>query len=180
VKPDVLDLPLPLVRLKLVRAQLDVTTLLGVGNAGSKPDGRWNRTRQQYPFGVRSANPIGVLEQPRDALGRFLPKTGGEVSPGSLAEGAIWDAIEAKPGWQVTRGRIYATDATGQIRVFAGYALSPGGRVIGLEIKSGAARLTAAQRAFDTRLNSSYLNKAQGIGERAGLQIDRALEIHWP
>jgi len=78
------------------------------------------------------------------------------------------------------RGRVYATDATGQIRVYDGYALSPNGRVIGLEVKSGTASLTAEQRAFDLRLNSNYQNKAFGIGQHDGLQIDRALEIRWP
>ena len=122
----------------------------------------------------------GLIEQPRDGLGRFLPKSGGEIAPGSLAEGAAWDAVAAKPGWQVVRGRVYATDATGQIRVYDGYAVSPNGRVIGLEVKSYSAGLTADQRAFDARLNSSYLNKATGIGQHEGLQIDRALEIRWP
>jgi len=119
----------------------------------------------------------GLVEQPRDALGRFASKTGGEAAPGSLAEKAAWDAIEAKPGWQVTRGRVYATDATGQIRVCDGYATTPGGRIVGLEVKGGTGRFTAAQRAFDTRLNVDRLNEAGGIGRHEGLIIRRAVEV---
>jgi hypothetical protein len=120
----------------------------------------------------------GVLrEQPRNTLGQFAQKTGGEVAPGSLAERATLDAIEAKPGWTVTRGRVYATDATGQVRVYDGVATSPSGRVIGIETKSGTGRLTSEQRAFDTRLNSSRHNTATGIGQYENIEILRAIEV---
>jgi len=118
-----------------------------------------------------------LLEQPRNALGQFAPKAGSEVVPGSIAESVTWDAIRAKPGWRVTTGRVYATDATGQIRVYDGVATSPSGRVIGIETKSGTGRLTPEQRAFDTRLNSSRDNTATGIGQYNNLEIQRAIEV---
>jgi hypothetical protein len=61
--------------------------------------------------------------------------------------------------------------------VYDGYATSPSGRNIGLEVKSGTGRKTAAQRAFDERLNSSPNNKAIGIGEHEGIVIDRSIEV---
>jgi RHS repeat-associated protein len=126
---------------------------------------------------VRGQDRALLVEQPRDVLGRFAPKVGGEVAPGSIAESATWDAIANKPGWTVTPGRIYVRDATGQVRVYDGYATSPSGRNIGLEVKSGTGKLRPEQRAFDTRLNSNRFNKATGIGQHRGLEIDRAVEI---
>jgi len=119
----------------------------------------------------------GFAEQPRNALGQFAKKIGGEAAPGSFAEKAVWDAIEGKPGWQVIRGRVHAIDAIGQIRVYDGYAVTPTGRIIGLEVKSGTGRYTAAQRAFDRWLNSSRLNEAIGVGRHEGLIIRRAVEV---
>jgi hypothetical protein len=110
-------------------------------------------------------------------LGQFAPKAGGEVVPGSGAEAATWDAIANKPGWTVTRGRIYVKDATGQVRVYDGYATSPSGRNIGIEVKSGTGRFTPEQRAFDTRLNSNRSNTATGIGQHEGVIIDRAIKV---
>jgi hypothetical protein len=129
-------------------------------------------------FGVRYNAPSGsVVEQSRDALGRFLPKVGGEVRPGSLAEQATFDAVLQKPRWRVIRDPISVRDATGQLRVYDGAAISPSGRVIGLETKSGTGRLTPAQRAFDTRLNSSSANISQGVGQSAGIIIQRAIQV---
>jgi RHS repeat-associated protein len=97
---------------------------------------------QAYSSIIRTT-PTGILlEQPRDALGRFAPKVGGEVPPGSIAESATWDAIANKPGWSVIPGRVYVRDATGQIRVYDGVATSPSGRNIGIEVKSGTGKLT--------------------------------------
>lgn len=106
-----------------------------------------------------------------------MPKSGGEVIPGSIAEQTTWNAIKNKPGWRVIEGRVSARDATGQLRVYDGVAISPQGRVIGLEVKSGTASKTAAQRAFDTRLNSTRTNTAQGVGEHSDLVIERSIEI---
>jgi hypothetical protein len=52
-----------------------------------------------------------AIEQGRDALGRFLPKTPGQLRPGSLAEQATFDAIKQKPGWQVIDRAVSVRDA---------------------------------------------------------------------
>jgi len=113
----------------------------------------------------------------RSADGKFSSPEGSGL-PGAVAEGQVWDAVSQKPGWQVTRGRIYVTDSTGQIRVYDGMATSPNGRNVGLEIKSGDARKTAPQREFDNRLNSNRDNKAVGTGEHEGIVIDRSIEVN--
>ncbi|MBX3415528.1 MAG: hypothetical protein KF708_22785 [Pirellulales bacterium] len=118
-----------------------------------------------------------LVEQPRDALGRFLSKSGGEVRPGYLAEQATFDAVRQKSGWRVISDPVYVRDATGQLRVYDGAAISPGGRYIGLETKSGTGRLTPAQRDFDFRLNSSRANTAQGVGQSSQIVIERAIEV---
>jgi hypothetical protein len=123
-----------------------------------------------------------LREQGRDALGRFLPKNPGELRPGSLAEQATFDAVARKPGWTVIREPVHVRDATGQLRVYDGAAISPSGRIIGLETKSGTGRLTPAQRAFDTRLNSSKASTAQGVGQSSEflgkpIIIERAIEV---
>lgn len=112
----------------------------------------------------------------RTADGKFAsPRGAGRA--GASAESAVWDAVEAKPGWEVVRGRVSVRDASGQLRVYDGAAISPRGRVIGLEVKSGSGRLTPAQRAFDTGLNSSGTNTLQGVGRSSNLEIRRALEV---
>jgi hypothetical protein len=118
-----------------------------------------------------------LVEQPRDTLGRFLPKVGGELRPGSLAEQATFNAVRQKPGWSVVDRPVSVRDATGQLRVYDGAAISPSGRVIGLETKSGTGRLTPAQRAFDTRLNSSSSSTAQGVGQSAEIIIQRSIQV---
>jgi RHS repeat-associated protein len=126
---------------------------------------------------TRIAPTRAPIEQPRDAAGRFAQKVGGELAPGSIAESATWDAIANKPGWTITRGRVYVRDTTGQVRVYDGYATSPSGRRIGIEVKSGTGRPTPEQRAFDTRLNSSRFNKATGVGVHKDVELDRSIEI---
>ena len=118
-----------------------------------------------------------LVEQPRDALGRFLPKAGGEVRPGYLAEQATFDAVLRKPGWDVIRDPVSVRDATGQLRVYDGAAISPSGRYIGLETKSGTGRLTPAQRAFDARLNANKTNTVQGVGQSSQFEIQRVIEV---
>jgi RHS repeat-associated protein len=118
------------------------------------------------------------VEQGRDAFGRFLPKSGGEVVPGSQSEQAVWDAIKQKPGWNVIEGRVSARNAAGDLRIYDGAAVSPHGRVIGLEVKSGGATRTSAQSAFDAGVNT--FNPAVGVGNNAGLEIGRSLLIRRP
>ena len=112
----------------------------------------------------------------RTADGKFASPQGLGRS-GAAAESAVWDAVEAKPGWQVIRGRVSVRDASGQLRVYDGAAVSPKGRVIGLEVKSGSARLTPAQRSFDSTLNASGTNTVQGVGQSRGISVRRAAEI---
>lgn len=114
--------------------------------------------------------------QPRGPEGKWTKGEGSHTPPGATAENDAWAAIESKGGWTVTRGRVYTTDGTGQVRVYDGVAHSPSGKNIGLEVKSGSARKTAEQRVFDARLNSGQTT-VTGTGQNKGLNIDRTLEI---
>lgn len=99
---------------------------------------------------------------------------------GASAETQVWDAIEAKPGWSVDRGPVAVRDASGQLRYYDGVATSPNGYVIGLEVKSGNATRTAAQRTFDTTLNSNPSNVATGVGQSVGTTVQRSTVIRVP
>ncbi|MDP4144746.1 MAG: hypothetical protein Q8936_09770, partial [Bacillota bacterium] len=112
----------------------------------------------------------------RTSDGKFGSPAGPGKS-GALAEQEVWDAIKQKDGWDVIEGHISVRDATGQLRVYDGAAISPSGKVIGLEVKSGSATKTTGQRAFDELLNSSPYNKAYGVGKSNGIVIDRSIEI---
>ncbi len=115
----------------------------------------------------------------RTADGRFASPLGAGQA-GAAAQNAVWDAVEAEAGWQVIRGGVSVRDASGQLRVYDGAAISPSGRVIGLEVKSGSAGLTAEQRAFDSALSASGPQTVTGVGQNAGLQVRRALEVRQP
>lgn len=108
--------------------------------------------------------------QPRDALGRW---TGPGARAGERAEEAVWDAIDAKPGWTANRGRVTVRDASGRARVCDGMARSPLGRIIGLETKSGTARRNAWQRTFDRGVSKN--SPAIAVGRYAGDKIRRVL-----
>ena len=115
----------------------------------------------------------------RTADGKFASPQGADRS-GRAAETAVWDAIEAKPGWQVIRGQVSVRNSTGQLRKYDGAAVSPNGRVIGLEVKSGSANRTPAQSAFDNSLNSSGQDTVPGVGTSSGLQVTRSILIRRP
>jgi RHS repeat-associated protein len=115
------------------------------------------------------------VEQGRDAFGRFLPKNAGEVAPGSTAQNRVWDAIEAKEGWSAVRGNVSVRNAAGDIRHYDGAAVSPRGRVIGLEVKSGEASRNRRQREFDTGVSKS--SPAQGVGNDRDREVRRMIEI---
>ncbi|WP_404395812.1 SpvB/TcaC N-terminal domain-containing protein [Pseudoalteromonas phenolica] len=113
----------------------------------------------------------------RTADGKFASPNG-PGTPGAAAEQAVWDAVKQKPGWNVIEGRVSVRNANGQLRVYDGAAVSPRGRVIGLEVKSGSATKTAAQRSFDSGVNTS--NPAVGVGQSSGINVGRSLEIRVP
>ena len=106
--------------------------------------------------------------------GKFAsPK--GEQKAGAWAEQDVWNSIKQKEGWSVIEGRVYTTDNTGQVRVYDGVAVTPDGHFIGLEVKSGNATKTTAQKAFDNRIGIS--NPATGIGKSKGITITHTVTI---
>jgi RHS repeat-associated protein len=113
----------------------------------------------------------------RTANGKFASPCGGKGQGGREAEEAVWDAVSQKAGWRIIRGRVYVRDPDGVVRVYDGVAISPRGRAIGLEVKSGTARRTPSQREFDNRLNSNPMNTATGVGKSSGVRVQRAVEI---
>jgi hypothetical protein len=115
----------------------------------------------------------------RTADGKFASPQGTARS-GAAAESAVWDAVEAKRGWQVIRGEVSVRDAAGQLRKYDGAAISPNGRVIGLEVKSGTATRTVPQRTFDSALNSSGTQTLPTVGRHAGRDVRRSVEIRQP
>ena len=106
--------------------------------------------------------------------GKFASPKGTERA-GGQAEEEVWDAISKKEGWGVRRGRIYTKDSTGQVRVYDGAAITPDGKYIGLEVKSGKAQKTKAQREFDNRISRS--NPAIGVGQSEGITISHSITI---
>jgi len=124
-----------------------------------------------YYVGGTSTWVHNASEQARDALGRFLPKSGGEAIPGSAGVEQVRKAIEQKKGWKVIGEEISFRDSKGQLRRYDLVAESPSGRQIGIEVKSGSATKTAAQRRFDTGVNSRR-GLTQATGRKAtALQV---------
>jgi hypothetical protein len=117
------------------------------------------------------------VEQPRNLRGQFAPKSGGEVIPGSIKEREVWDAIRKKPGWGLIEGRVQVCDPAGRTRVLDGVAISPKGRYIGFEVKSGGGKRSPWQREFDFRLNSGEGKPVTGVGRHKGITIDRVILI---
>ena len=110
----------------------------------------------------------------RTSDGKFASPKGGQKS-GAWAEQDVWDAVKQKDGWGVVEGRVYTKDSTGQIRVYDGLAVTPSGKYIGLEVKSGNAKKTKAQREFDNRIGKS--NPAVGVGKSDGISITHVVTI---
>lgn len=115
----------------------------------------------------------------RTADGKFASPIGSGRA-GSSGETAVWDAIETKQGWSAIRGQVAVRDASGQLRYYDGAAITPRGRVIGLETKSGAATRTPAQRLFDSTLNANPFNVATGVGQGRGISVQRSILIRVP
>jgi hypothetical protein len=113
-----------------------------------------------------------VVEQGRDATGRFVTKLGGELRPGTLAEQAVGAAIRNKPGWSVLGEQVYVRDlTTGKIRILDYVVRSPGNRIVGIEVKGGGATLGPAQRVFD-----EALTRSQGVGFEAFGQVASGID----
>jgi RHS repeat-associated protein len=108
--------------------------------------------------------------------GKFASPLGGGRA-GAAAEQAVWDAVRQKPGWTVIEGRVSVRNAAGDLRVYDGAAVSPRGRVIGLEVKSGSATRNGAQSTFDAGVNT--FNPAFGVGQSANIPapVGRAILI---
>jgi hypothetical protein len=116
----------------------------------------------------------------RTADGKFASPLGAGQG-GREAEESVWDAVAQKPGWNVVRGRVYVRDLDGVVRVYDGVAISPRGRAIGLEVKSGGAHRTGSQSAFDSWLNSNPANTATPVGQNRNLPpVGRAVEVRRP
>ena len=109
--------------------------------------------------------------------GKFASPRGDAPLSGSVGENSVWNAIEQKPGWTVQRGRVAVRNVANELRIFDGVATGPSNRTIGLEIKSGTARRSKFQRAFDSGLNSGRTNTAKGVGASSGITIHRTLQI---
>jgi len=135
--------------------------------------------RGMTEFGVESEASVVWNNGWRTADGKFASPLGAG-RPGESAEVGVWDAIDAKPGWRVDRGPIAVRDASGQLRYYDGVAISPSGKVIGLEVKSGTGTRTAPQAIFDRTLNSSRSNVATGVGQSVGTTVNRAILIKVP
>ncbi|MEY9862015.1 RHS repeat-associated protein [Catenulispora sp. GAS73] len=110
----------------------------------------------------------GLFQHPdgsiRDALGHFAGSNG--VRVGAAAEAQVWDSLE-RQGMNVIRRPVAVRGNGDQLRIFDGAIDLGNGRVIGIEVKSGGASLTADQRAFDTWLNTSG-DAASGVGLSSG------------
>ena len=150
---------------------------LAAAKAGAPPNMRARRSPRTGPkVPSPSTSDVEWRNGWRTPDGKFATPEGPGRS-GEAAEQLVWDGVRAKEGWQVIEGRVYVRDATGQLRIYDGTAVSPRGRAIGLEVKSGDAKKSPEQRAFDTRLNDNAQNQATGVGKSKGLVIRRSVEI---
>jgi hypothetical protein len=110
----------------------------------------------------------GLFQHPdgsiRDAAGKFAGTTGARV--GAAAEKAVWDRLESQ-GMKVIRTPVAVRGNGGQLRIYDGAIDLGGGKLIGLEVKSGGARASAAQRRFDAWLTTNK-ETAPTVGRYAG------------
>jgi hypothetical protein len=118
----------------------------------------------------------GIFQYPdnsiRTADGKFAGTVGSNV--GAVAEQMTWDQLETK-GLKIVRGRIYVTGNYEQLRVYDGLVDLGNGTYLGIEVKSGNASLTAAQRAFDNWVDSGHA--AAGVGQALGFKIVGTLPV---
>lgn len=62
-----------------------------------------------------------------------------------------------------------------QLRYYVAVAISPRGRHIGAEVKSGTARKSVRQREFDSSVSGR--NPARGVGNSSNIHARRTIEI---
>jgi RHS repeat-associated protein len=112
----------------------------------------------------------GLFQYPDGSIrrsdGTFAGTNGSRV--GAEAEKAVWDNLEQQ-GHKVIRAPV-AVRANGQLRIFDGAIDLGNGKLIGIEVKSGGASLSSAQRNFDTWLNTSG-STAATVGNYAGYDV---------
>jgi RHS repeat-associated protein len=111
----------------------------------------------------------GLFQHPdgsiRDAAGKFAGSTGARV--GASAEKAVWDRLESQ-GMKVIRTPVAVRGNGGQLRIYDGAIDLGGGKIIGIEVKSGGARASAAQRRFDAWLTTNKQTAPTTVGRYAG------------
>ena len=110
--------------------------------------------------------------------GKFTTPGGPEKS-GALQVEAVEESILRKKGYSLV-GREVFVRMNGLARRYDLVVKGPSGKLIGIEVKSGSAVRTPAQRAFDLALNSSGRGTAQGVGKFKGFAVSRAVVIRRP
>ncbi|MEV6196677.1 polymorphic toxin-type HINT domain-containing protein [Streptomyces sp. NPDC051920] len=110
----------------------------------------------------------GLFQHPdgsiRTAKGHFAGSNGTRV--GAEAEASVWDSLEQQ-GMKIIRRPVAVRGNGNKLRIFDGAIDIGHDQVIGIEVKSGSASLTAAQKRFDTWLNTSG-GTASGVGLSSG------------
>ncbi len=141
-------------------------------------------THQYFVGETRTLSHNASCTQPRNAKGQFMsPSNGPHAPPGAETERQVWDelqqTIKGQEGFKLVKGRVYAKDTAGNVRVYDGALVDPNLGTIGLEIKSGTGRLTGEQRTFDANVTPS--TPATAYGQSKGLPpITRTCTIRRP
>jgi hypothetical protein len=121
-----------------------------------------------------------VAEQPRNALGQFVPINGGEVPPGSPA---VNDFIQqaTQNGWTLVDTEV-SFDTPFGVRRYDAVLTDPNDVNWGFEIKSSEGAFTrwnSQQFAADRWINMQD-NGATAIGKQLNLNIQGSVKVLWP
>jgi hypothetical protein len=100
----------------------------------------------------------------RDAAGKFVSSSG-TARVGAAAEKAVMDDL-ANQGYKVIRSQVAVRGNGDQLRYYDCAIDLGGGNIIGVEVKSGSATRTAAQRDFDNWILAG--NHPDTVGRYAG------------
>ncbi|WP_433374649.1 ricin-type beta-trefoil lectin domain protein [Actinoplanes sp. CA-142083] len=100
----------------------------------------------------------------RDAAGKFVSSSG-TARVGAAAEKAVMDDLAAQ-GYNVIRTQVAVRGNGDQLRYYDCAIDLGGGNIIGVEVKSGSATRTAAQRDFDNWILAG--NHPDTVGRYAG------------